>query len=61
MSDWGAVHSTEKAALAGLDQESGIELDWTLNGAIFFTDRLKDALAAGASLRRGSTTWWRAS
>ncbi|MHA4838198.1 beta-glucosidase family protein [Sphingopyxis sp. MSC1_008] len=47
MSDWGAVHSTEKAALAGLDQESGIELDWTLNGAIFFTDRLKDALAAG--------------
>lgn len=47
MSDWGAVHSTEKAALAGLDQESGIELDARLNGAIFFTDRLKDAVAAG--------------
>lgn len=47
MSDWGAVHSTEKAALAGLDQESGMELDAALNGAIFFTDRLKDAVEAG--------------
>lgn len=47
MSDWGAVHSTEKAALAGLDQESGIELDEKLNGAIFFTDRLKDAVVEG--------------
>lgn len=47
MSDWGAVHSTEKAALAGLDQESGIELDTVLNGAIFFTDRLKDAVSEG--------------
>ncbi|HEV2597882.1 beta-glucosidase [Sphingopyxis sp.] len=47
MSDWGAVHSTEKAALAGLDQESGIELDEMLNGAIFFTDRLRDAVEAG--------------
>ncbi len=27
MSDWGGCHSTEKAALAGLDQESGQELD----------------------------------
>ncbi len=27
MSDWGAVHSSAKAALAGLDQESGEELD----------------------------------
>jgi len=27
MSDWGALHSTEKGALAGLDQESGQELD----------------------------------
>jgi beta-glucosidase len=27
MSDWGAVHSTVKAAMAGLDQESGEELD----------------------------------
>lgn len=47
MSDWGAVHSTEKAALAGLDQESGLELDERLNGAIFFTDRLRDAVDAG--------------
>ncbi|MGH1556698.1 glycoside hydrolase family 3 N-terminal domain-containing protein [Caulobacter segnis] len=27
MSDWGAAHSTVKAALAGLDQRSGQELD----------------------------------
>lgn len=27
MSDWGAVHSTVKSALAGLDQESGEQLD----------------------------------
>lgn len=47
MSDWGAVHSTEKAALAGLDQESGLELDATLNGGIFFTDALKEAVEAG--------------
>ncbi|MEI4507353.1 glycoside hydrolase family 3 C-terminal domain-containing protein [Sphingopyxis sp. CCNWLW253] len=47
MSDWGAVHSTEKSVLAGLDQESGIELDSVLNGAIFFTDRLKDAVSEG--------------
>lgn len=48
MSDWGATHSTEKAILAGLDQESGIELDERLNGAIFFTDRLKEAVSAGS-------------
>lgn len=47
MSDWGGVHSTEKAALAGLDQESGIELDGHLNGAIFFTDRLENAIEQG--------------
>lgn len=47
MSDWGAVHSTEKSALAGLDQESGIELDLHLNGAIFFTDRLEAAVESG--------------
>lgn len=47
MSDWGAVHSTDKAALAGLDQESGIELDERLNGSIFFTDRLRNAICAG--------------
>ena len=27
MSDWGAVHSTVASALAGLDQESGEQLD----------------------------------
>ena len=48
MSDWGSVHSTEKAALAGLDQESGMELDAHLNGAIFFTDRLLAAIEDGA-------------
>jgi beta-glucosidase len=47
MSDWGSVHSTEKAALAGLDQESGIELDAHLNGDIFFTDRLLTAVETG--------------
>lgn len=47
MSDWGGVHSTEKAALAGLDQESGLELDEKLNGAIYFTDRLRDAVEHG--------------
>lgn len=47
MSDWGAVHSTEKAALAGLDQESGRELDQVLNGAVFFTDRLETAVKEG--------------
>lgn len=44
MSDWGAVHSTAKAANAGLDQESGQELD----KRIFFADDLKKALESGA-------------
>jgi beta-glucosidase len=44
MSDWGATHSTEKATLAGLDQESGVEFDVMLNGGIFFTDRLLEAV-----------------
>ena len=43
MSDWGGVHSTEKAALAGLDQESGQELD----KAVYFGQPLADAVAAG--------------
>lgn len=43
MSDWGAVHSTVKSALAGLDQESGEELD----KEIYFGAPLKDALARG--------------
>ena len=43
MSDWGGVHSTEKAALAGLDQQSGQELDT----AMFFGRPLADAVRAG--------------
>lgn len=43
MSDWGAVHSTEKAALAGLDQESGEELD----KSVFFGAPLAAAIDAG--------------
>jgi len=43
MSDWGAVHSTEKAALAGLDQASGQELD----SALFFAEPLAAAITAG--------------
>ncbi|MBW4330396.1 beta-glucosidase [Stakelama sp. CBK3Z-3] len=43
MSDWGAVHSTVKAANAGLDQESGQELD----KQIFFGAPLEQALADG--------------
>ncbi|EQB32773.1 beta-glucosidase family protein [Sphingobium ummariense] len=43
MSDWGAVHSTEKAALGGLDQESGQELD----DAVHFGQPFADALKAG--------------
>jgi beta-glucosidase len=43
MSDWGAVHSTEKAALAGLDQQSGEEMD----SQVFFGQPLKDAVEAG--------------
>ena len=42
MSDWGAVHSTVRSALAGLDQESGEQLD-TRN----FFDRLGPAIADG--------------
>jgi beta-glucosidase len=43
MSDWGAVHSTEAAALAGLDQESGQELD----DQTFFGAALQAAVADG--------------
>ena len=43
MSDWGAVHSTVKAANAGLDQQSGQELD----RGMFFDAPLKEALAKG--------------
>jgi beta-glucosidase len=44
MSDWGATHSTVKAAKAGLDQESGFPFD----DAPFFGQPLKDAMASGA-------------
>lgn len=43
MSDWGAVHSTVKAANAGLDQQSGQELD----RQIYFGDDLRAAIDAG--------------
>lgn len=43
MSDWGAVHSTAKAALAGLDQESGEQLD----RQVYFGTLLKDAVEQG--------------
>ncbi len=43
MSDWGAVHSTVPAAMAGLDQESGEQLD-TQN---FFGAPLAQAVADG--------------
>ncbi len=44
MSDWGAVHSTVRAATSGLDQESGEQLD-TEN---FFEAPLARAVADGA-------------
>ncbi|WP_312600604.1 MULTISPECIES: beta-glucosidase family protein [Pseudomonas] len=43
MSDWGATHSTEKAALAGLDQQSGENLD----PEVFFGEPLKQAVQEG--------------
>ncbi len=43
MSDWGATHSTDKAALSGLDQQSG----WPFDDAAYFGPALKAAIAAG--------------
>jgi beta-glucosidase len=43
MSDWGAVHSTVKAANAGLDQQSG----WPFDKEPYFQKPLADAIAAG--------------
>ncbi len=43
MSDWGAVHSAGKAANAGLDQQSGRELD----EQPWFVGPLREALAKG--------------
>ena len=48
MSDWGAVHSTAKAANAGLDQQSGQELD----KAPYFGAPLQAAVAKGAVSQR---------
>ncbi|HEY0199346.1 MAG TPA: glycoside hydrolase family 3 C-terminal domain-containing protein, partial [Rhodanobacter sp.] len=44
MSDWGAVHSAGKSALAGLDQESAGE---TFDPQVFFDKPLRAAVAAG--------------
>jgi beta-glucosidase len=43
MSDWGAVHSTEKAAMNGLDQQSG----WPFDDKPYFGELLKAAITAG--------------
>jgi beta-glucosidase len=43
MSDWGAVHSTVKAALNGLDQQSG----WPFDEQPYFGAPLKAAVLAG--------------
>jgi len=43
MSDWGAVHSTVAGAAAGLDQESGAQLD----AREYFGRSLAEAIAAG--------------
>ena len=44
MSDWGAVHSAAKSALAGLDQESAGE---TFDKQVYFDKPLRDAVVAG--------------
>ncbi len=43
MSDWGAVHSTARAANAGLDQESGYPFD----ASPYFSDALREAVEDG--------------
>ncbi|MGE5562061.1 MAG: beta-glucosidase family protein [Bacillota bacterium] len=43
MSDWGAVHSTVKAAMNGLDQQSG----WPFDEKPYFGELLKAAVASG--------------
>ncbi|WP_147197799.1 beta-glucosidase [Pantoea sp. CCBC3-3-1] len=43
MSDWGATHSAAKAALAGLDVQSGANLDQQ----VWFDRPLREAVAAG--------------
>jgi beta-glucosidase len=44
MSDWGAVHSWDYA-LAGLDQESGVQFDAKMNGGEWFAEPLRKANA----------------
>jgi len=46
MSDWGGTPSWQ-AAIAGLDQESGLQLDIMMWQTEWFTDRLRAAHAAG--------------
>jgi beta-glucosidase len=46
MSDWGGTPSWE-SALAGLDQESGLQLDMMMWNQVWFTDRLRAAYADG--------------
>jgi beta-glucosidase len=43
MSDWGAVHSTVRSAIAGLDQESA----WVFDREPYFGTALRDAVASG--------------
>jgi beta-glucosidase len=43
MTDWGAMHSTAKAAINGADQQSG----WPFDDKPYFGQLLKDAVAAG--------------
>lgn len=45
MSDWGALHGVE-SALAGLDQESGSQLDQLNTGQVYFRDPLAAKLAS---------------
>ena len=44
MSDWGAVHSAGRAALAGLDQQSAGEV---FDREVYFDRPLRDAIASG--------------
>jgi beta-glucosidase len=46
MSDWGGTPSWD-AALKGLDQESGLQLDVMMWGQVWFTDQLEAAYAGG--------------
>ena len=48
MSDWGAVHSTHQAVLAGLEQESGQELD----AQIYFGEPLAAAVVGDRAIRQ---------